>query len=147
MASLSQKIVEVLFRVKDEASKKVASIEKSFKKSFDSLLSFANLSLLGIATGIATAITRMSSLESKMTDIANLFNATKNQTKELTDQIVELSRETGISSKDLANAEFDIVSAGIKVSESMNVLAASSKLAVAGFTSAEIATTFVPSVP
>lgn len=57
----------------------------------------------------------------------------------LKDSISELSKETGVSSADLANVAYNAISAGASAEDAMDMVTAATKLGVAGFTDADSA--------
>ncbi len=58
---------------------------------------------------------------------------------DLKDSISELSKETGVSSADLANVAYNAISAGASAEDAMDMVTAATKLGVAGFTDADSA--------
>jgi len=134
MAPLNRRLIEIIYTFTDKATKPIKSFNKFIDKTTKQLIRFSKVGFFAVAASIGTLILRLASLESKITDIGNLFGATKNELKSIQDIIVNIATATGISAKDLAEAEFDIVSATGEVSKSFGVLEASAKLAVAGFT-------------
>ena len=90
---------------------------------------------------------KMAQLETRMVNVGNLFGATRDEVDELTDELIRLSTE--MPTKDLNNLSeslFDVVSAGVPASESVEFLGDAAKLATAGVTETSVAVDGLTSV-
>jgi len=95
-----------------------------------------------IAVGMfaKSAIREAAAYETELTKVATLVDDTNRVFGEFSDGITDLSISFGQSKTTLTKGMFDIISATIDASEAMEVLEASTKLAVGGFTEAGTAT-------
>jgi len=70
--------------------------------------------------------------ETGMANVSTLVDTAVVDMGRLKSGILDLSAETGRTAKDLAAAEFQVISSGIKAADSLTVLEASTKAAIAG---------------
>ncbi|MCP4178084.1 MAG: phage tail tape measure protein [bacterium] len=158
---MASQLVEILYKLKDQASaglnkvtkatnnveKSTGKLDKSVKKTGLSMKQFTKgLGVAGLLLVLKKTFTEFTKFESKMVDVGNLFGATGDQVKGMSDQVKNLSNEMPVATQDLAEGLFDVVSAGIEVGESMDFLAVSAKLAVAGVTDVKTAVDGLTSV-
>jgi TP901 family phage tail tape measure protein len=78
-------------------------------------------------------------LQTSMAEVYTLIDVTEQQFRALTDSVLELSKDVPESAKGLANALYEVVSAGVDVGNSMQFLELSAKAGVAGVTQTKIA--------
>lgn len=86
-----------------------------------------------VAAGTA-AVKSAVDFEDAMAKVSTIADTTEIPIGDLRDAIVELSNETGISATDIADNVYNAISAGQKTGDAVNFVAASTKLAKAGFT-------------
>lgn len=135
----------LIISLKDKASKGIKRIGGAIL-GFGKKVLTSKLSLAALVAVIGLGIRAFAKFESKLVDVGNLFGATTEQVKELGDGILDISREIPVGAQDLAESLFDVVSAGVAVGDSLEFLAASAKLAVAGVTSTKVAVDGLTSV-
>jgi len=93
------------------------------------------------AAGLLTAsATAAASFENAMAKVSTIADTTEVPLSELSNQIIQLSDNTGLASADIADAVYNAISAGQSTGDAVNFVAASSKLATAGFTSTAAST-------
>lgn len=90
-----------------------------------------------------SAIKEAAAFENALTKVATLVDDTSLVFGEFKQSIKEMSLEFGQSKETLSKGLFDIISATIDTADAMNVLSASTKLAVAGFTETGTATSAI----
>lgn len=116
-------------------TKKVSTGFKGFAKS----VLGSRFSILALTAAVGFAIRDFAKFEKKMVDVGNLFDATTAQVKGLSDEVLAISTRVPQAAQDLANALFDVVSAGVAVGDATKFLETSAKLAVAGVTDTKTA--------
>lgn len=131
------------FRKAGKNVKKSASdMEKAFKKIGS--IAFVTLALRRITQVTEKAVKDFSDFEESITKIATLVDNTSPIFGRFSNQIEQLSVQFGKSTRELSSAGFDIISAGItNTSQALDVLTASTKLAVAGFADTAASTSAV----
>lgn len=134
----NQEKVSVIYQLKDLAGKGVKSLGEKFDSLAKSMLSPKALMVAFSASAIK-AISSFAGLETKMRNVGNLTLASSKEVKGMTNELLELSKTVPSSAGDLADSLFDVVSAGIPASESIEFLAAASRLAAAGVTTTKVA--------
>ena len=144
--------VTVIVSSKDQASKPISGIRKAFSElgtKIKAILSPANLLGIGLAAitaAVVKSVIKMAELETKMVAVGNLFGATRTEVNKMTTDILEMSKTTPQAVDDLADALFDVVSAGVPAAESMGFLKGAAKLATAGVTNTKTAVDGLTSV-
>jgi len=93
------------------------------------------------ATGVTASVVKAAQFEKQMSKVGSLLGDMEKQVLPgFTKGVQKLALETGQSVDSLSTALFDLVSAGMDVDQSMNILSESAKLAVGGFTTTDAAT-------
>jgi len=142
---MADKKITIIYTLKDKISSGMSKIRTSVAKTKDTFANFLPV-LAATSAAFSAMIVDYAKLETKMVDVGNLFGATKEQISDLTDSLIELSTTIPLSTDDLANSLFDVVSAGIEAADSIKFLETASKLAVAGVTSTNVAVDGLTSV-
>ena len=135
----------LIITLKDKATKGIKRIGSALKGFAKSVLG-SKLTLAALAAAIGLGIRAFAQFEKKLVDVGNLFQGTTEQIKELGDGILDLTTQLPVNAQNLAEALFDVVSAGVAVSDSLEFLAVSAKLAVAGVTGTKTAVNGLTSV-
>lgn len=89
------------------------------------------------------AVQAASSYEQAFANASTLIKATGDDLQAISDQILDVSTETGVAAEDLANSVYSAISAGIDEADAVEFAAKSAKLAAAGFTDTDTALTAV----
>ncbi len=89
------------------------------------------------------AVQAASSYEQAFANTSTLIKATGDDLQAISDQILDVSTETGVAAEDLANSVYSAISAGIDEADAVEFAAKSAKLAAAGFTDTDTALTAV----
>jgi len=109
--------------------------------SFGKLL--PTLGIAAVVTGIAAAfkkmITSAGELETGMARISTLLDVVPGQMQMMTKDILRLSDKYGMATKDMTDATFQAISAGVKQEESLGFMEVASKAAVGGYTDVKTA--------
>ena len=92
-----------------------------------SVVSAASGAILGGSTMLAVEF------EDAMAKVHTIADTSAVSLDELSDQIMNLSNETGISATDIANATYDAISAGQNTADAVNFVSNATSLARAGF--------------
>lgn len=137
--------VSIIYTVRDTGSKAVKGLAANVKQLGASFLK-SRLGLASLALAIGLAIKDFSDFETKVTDVGNLFSATDKQINDLKGELIALSKEVPHSATALAEALFDVVSAGVPAGESIKFLNTAARLATAGVTSVTVAVDGLTSV-
>ena len=141
----NQEKVSVLYQLKDEASAGVQRLDSSFVSLAKSMLSPKAI-FVALSAAAIKSVSSFAELETKMRNVGNLTLASSGEVKGMTNELMELSKTVPSSAGDLADSLFDVVSAGIPASESIEFLEAASKLAAAGVTTTKVAVDGLTSV-
>ncbi len=95
--------------------------------------------LAGLGYAAVKAFSGYSEFSQKMAEVNTLLDVSEPKFKNLSNAVLNLSTRIPQSASQLAAAEYDIISAGVKLSDSTRVLELSSKAAVAGVTDTKTA--------
>jgi TP901 family phage tail tape measure protein len=119
----------------DKFKKKNDSVFKGIKKNW---LLYAG-AITGTVLALRSIIKPFADLEHKMREVNTLANLGTKQLQRMTMVLVDMTRRVPQSAQELAEALYDIVSAGVEVGKLAEVLEKSAKAAVAGVTSTKTA--------
>lgn len=141
---MASKELQIILTAKDKASKELSGVSGSLEK-LKKAAKVGALALGALAITMGTlAVNAAIKFESAMSDINTLFDDNGEKIAELETGIKRLLTTMPKSAEDLGASAYAIISAGITdTSEALNVLEASTKLAVAGLGSTEEATTLL----
>lgn len=107
-----------------------------FAKKTDNIVSKLKPFAIGIAgAGVASGKMAMD-FEDSMAKVFTIADKTEVSYDDMKKAIMDLSNQTGISAKDIANNVYDAISAGQKTGDAVNFVTDSTKLAKAGFAEA-----------
>ncbi len=95
--------------------------------------------LAGLGYATVKAFSGYSEFSQKMAEVNTLLDISGPKFRNLSNEVLNLSTKVPQSASQLAAAEYDIISAGVKLSDSTRVLESSSKAAVAGVTDTKTA--------
>ena len=124
---------------------RIANVGKSIVGLTKNLLK-NKLSWAALSVAVVKATMDYAQFELQMVNVANLTNATTEQLKGMTDAVLDITKRVPVSASDLAEALFDVQSAGIAAGDSIVFLEKSAKLARAGLTSTRVAVNGLTSV-
>lgn len=127
-----------------EAIAKTQNMQKSMTNSMSNIgrgLQSAGTILttaftLPIAAAGVAAYKLSSDFETAMTKVYTIADETTLSMSEMSDEIIDLSNETGQSASSLAEAAYEAISSGIKTADAVSFVSQATKLATAGFTDA-----------
>lgn len=154
---MAKEELDIVIKVTDEASREVKNISKNVDKSFDNVKKKSNalrLSFIAAGTAVAAfsikigvdAVKQAVKFEKQMSNISTLLGKGEKVSEDFTDGISNLIRTMAIDADDIGTAAYDIFSAGVTdANEALNVLQASSQLAIAGLGSVSSATDLMTS--
>lgn len=150
---MASKTLQIIIEAKDNASKTLKGMNKSFKDSGLSLEKFSkNAKLAGTAiTGVGAlmagkAIKSAVTFEKAMSNVNTLFDDSGESAKELEKGIKKLLKSTPKNAEELGASAYSIVSAGIgDATDALEVLNNTQRLAVAGLGTTSEATDIVTS--
>ncbi len=130
-----------LFRAQLQLQRKTTELKRETNGWADSLVSaktgFASMAAAGYA--FFKTFSSFSQFRQRMAEVGTLTDLDAKGFEALNKEVVNLSRNIPQTATDLAAAEYDILSAGVAVEKSTNVLGLSAKAAVAGVTDAKTA--------
>lgn len=122
----------------DSASKKAASVGKGLQDA-GKKISGVGKALAPVSAASAGALVGATKAASDFSDgmakMSTLFDTTRVDVSKLSNDFLELSKKTGISATELAEAGYQALSAGVSVEKSANFVETAGKLSKAGFTS------------
>ena len=98
--------------------------------------------LLGLAAASYSLVKLFgvySAFETRMAEVNTLLNTSQENLNNLRRSILDLTTQIPQSASQLASAEYDIISAGVKLKDSVEVLKLSAKAAIAGLTDTKTA--------
>ncbi len=95
--------------------------------------------LAGVGYALAKSFGAFGEFEQKMAEVNTLVNVSKQDFGTLREEILKMSLQVPQSASQLASAEYDIISAGVSLKNSADVLRQSAKAAVAGVTDTKTA--------
>ena len=131
------------------ASKELNKFDKKGKSAFSSMgtevkqLRTSWIALTAAITGAVLAIRNLSQVwgnfDHKMREVRTLTKLTDKEFDHLKNTVVGMTRKVPQSAQELANALYDVVSAGVAVKDTNYVLEESAKAAVAGVTDTKTA--------
>ena len=91
-------------------------------------------------TGVGVASAKMAmDLETNMAKIDTIADTTQEPLSDLKQGIIDLSNQTGYSSKEIADDVYEAISSGQKTGDAVNFVTNATKLATAGFTTSSTA--------
>ena len=140
------KKLNIEIKLKDSVSKPGGAIGKMFGDMKSKVLALLNpyalatAAIAAIGWVIVKGLSTWSQLEDRMINVGNLTNASREEIDEMTKSLVATKENQGLTQdlNGLSEALFDVVSAGVPVSESLEFLAVASKLATAGVTTTTV---------
>lgn len=111
------------------AGKKVTAVGDTMTAAVSAPIAAAGAGALKAAMGYEDALAKLSTIA----------DTTEVPMEELSNQILELSKTSGISAETIANNVYDAISAGQKTADAVNFVSNATQLARAGFTSTDAA--------
>ena len=129
----NNRVVDVFLRGRE-------TVSNASKKAGDALKKFGiptgliKVALLAMAAALGTAVMKFAKLEKAMINVGNLTGATRAEVNKMTDDLLQFGSRTPQKIQDLAEALFDVQSAGINAGDSLAFLETAAKLATAGAT-------------
>lgn len=115
------------------ASAAAMRTSKRFNAAGTSLLSSGAI----MGAGIGIAVNEAVKFEKAISNVSTLLDSTPASMKTMGDKVLNMSKKIPIPIDQMTLALYDVISAGIKASDSMTVLMASSRLAVGGLGTAQ----------
>lgn len=125
------------FLTGERGIKKFVSTAKNEFKSFKSELDFIDRRLagLGVTIGATATVWQSAKLDKSLTQIGQTADASKEEVKQLRQELFQMSEETGQDVGELKDGFNNAVQAGLKFKEAKNVIGATNKaMAVTGAT-------------
>jgi len=135
---MADKITRVLIQGKETVSKASKKAGVSLKSLAKTALS-SKLSIAALGAAALFAVKDFAEFEKLMVNVGNLTNASREEVKRMSKEVIALSKTTPIAANDLALALFDVQSAGVDAADSIKFLGVASKLAVGGVTDVKTA--------
>jgi TP901 family phage tail tape measure protein len=118
----------------------------ALSRGFETLGRITGVAGVAIVGSLAAASREFINFETKVKDIESLGGTSAEQMERLTDSILGLSVEMGKSPTELADALYNVASAGFSVEDSLEIVTAASKAAVAGLTTVATAADLISSI-
>lgn len=126
--AVAQKMAEVGQKV-EAAGQKVSTVGDTMTAAVSAPIAAAGAGAVKAAMGYEDALAKLSTIA----------DTTEVPMEELSNQILELSKTSGISAETIANNVYDAISAGQKTADAVNFVSNATQLARAGFTSTDAA--------
>lgn len=134
---------KALQNLKTVGVKSLNGIKTVGEKTMKSLATVGTASIGAITAGLTASVKAGKDFEQTFAKASTLFGDVNVQTDKLKTNMLAISSETGVAAKELNEALYSALSAGVEVTEDMQTstefLSNSSKLAKAGFTDVETA--------
>lgn len=134
---------KTLQNLKTVGVKSLNGIKTVGEKTMKSLATVGTASIGAITAGLTASVKAGKDFEQTFAKASTLFGDVNVQTDKLKTNMLAISSETGVAAKELNEALYSALSAGVEVTEDMQTstefLSNSSKLAKAGFTDVETA--------
>ena len=134
---------KALQNLKTVGVKSLNGIKTVAEKTMKSLATVGTASIGAITAGLTASVKAGKDFEQTFAKASTLFGDVNVQTDKLKTNMLAISSETGVAAKELNEALYSALSAGVEVTEDMQTstefLSNSSKLAKAGFTDVETA--------
>ena len=122
-------------RVLDTAKLKAKEFTEALHKSREGLFTLG-AALSGISAALAFslkgAVESMEEFEAAMANVSTMVDTTRENMQEMSRQVLEISKRVPVSAVELANALYEVRSAGVDAANAMNYLEVSAKSAIAG---------------
>lgn len=128
-----KKIAENANNFKSKVEAAGESMQKTGKKmqdTGDTLTKKISVPLVGVGTASAKLA---SDFETSMAKVSTIADSTQVPMKDLRQQILDLSNDTGVAAADIAESTYQAISAGRSTGEAVSFVAEASKLSKAGF--------------
>lgn len=113
------------------AGKDIQNAGKVISKAGSTLTKAITLPIAGAATA---AIKMSNDFETAMAKVSTIADTTKTPMSMLKEQVIDLSNEMGVGVTDLAEAQYQAISAGVDTASSVNFVGTAVKAAKGGFT-------------
>lgn len=134
---------KALQNLKTIGVKSLNGIKTVGEKTMKSFATVGTASIGAITAGLTASVKAGKDFEQTFAKASTLFGDVNVQTDKLKTNMLAISSETGVAAKELNEALYSALSAGVEVTEDMQTstefLSSSSKLAKAGFTDVETA--------
>jgi len=127
------------FGIADQETNKFAKKQKNTLADLKSNWLLYTAAIAGVAIAIKNLIGPFAQFTHKMLEVRTLLDISNKSFEKLNSTIRDMTRRVPQSATELANALYDIVSAGVEVGKSTKVLELSAKAAVAGVTNTKTA--------
>jgi len=127
------------FGLAEKETTKFAAKQKNILKGLKSNWLLYTAAIAGIAIAIKRVAAPFAAFTHKMLEVRTLTNLSVKSFTLLSKTVLDMSRRVPQSARELADALYDIVSAGVEVGKSAKVLELSAKAAVAGVTNTKTA--------
>ena len=135
----SKEVINSMKRMGNEAikaGKQIQNAGKTITKAGSSLTKSITLPLAGVATA---AIKMGNDFEDAMAKVSTIADTVAVPMNELKNQVIDLSNTVGVGVADIAEAQYQAISAGIDTANSVDFVGTAIKAAKGGFTDATIA--------
>jgi len=134
---MADETLEVLFIGKDQVSGVVSDISGNIQNNLQN----AALGVAGLVAGAAglgvASVSMAADFDAAMRNVNAIIQLPEQEFANLRDQVLDFSLTTRASSTDVANALYNVVSAGFQADEAFAVMTASSRAAGAGLADTE----------
>lgn len=114
-----------------EAGKDIQNAGKTISKTGATLTKSITLPIVGVG---AAAIKMSNDFENAMAKVSTIADTTKTPMSTLKEQVIDLSNAVGVGVADIAEAQYQAISAGIDTASSVDFVSTAIKAAKGGFT-------------
>ena len=143
MAAKSE--LQIVINADDKASQKIGKVRKAFQrlgkaaKVAKKALKVASVGIAAVGTSMAATVMTAAKFEKGMREVNTLVNLGDKEFKGLTDQMLELSKQTGVATTQLTGGLYQAISAGVPADNALDFMTIASKAAIGGVTEVETA--------
>ena len=143
MAAKSE--LQIVINADDKASQKIGKIRKALgglgkaAKLAGKALKLAAKGAVAVGGAMAAAVHQAGKFEKGMREVNTLVNLGDKEFKGLTDQMLELSKQTGVATTELTKGLYQAISAGVPADNALDFMTIASKAAIGGVTEVDTA--------
>lgn len=130
----SQQAIKSMNKMADNIKRNARDIQNS-GKAISSIGSAMTKAITVPIAGVATQALKMSNdFENAMAKVGTIADTTNTPMKTLREQVIDLSNAVGVGVTDIAEAQYQAISAGVDTAASVNFVSTAVKAAKGGFT-------------
>ena len=135
--------IQIILALRDKVSGKVGGIAGKIKGAFSAIPGPAKVAVAAIVAGVAAigvaAVGMAAKFDQGMREVNTLIGGSEEELDSLKDQVLAMSKEFGIATKEAVPALYQAISAGVPSNNAVEFLKVAAKAAIGGVTTLEVA--------